>query len=78
MSLVKNYPDITAQLANFLKKHKPNTWGEALGLIHQWESEGKFDLIKSFAGDDESRSQFMTELLWYISTYGPTVDIEYL
>lgn len=69
------YQDMTSlDLQKFLTQQKPATWGDALSIIHDWRNNEEFDkLEKAGVGN----SNFMTNLLWHISTYGPTESITY-
>jgi len=61
------------ELCNFLKKHNPVTWGDALNLIRTMQEEQ----LEKFVGE-LGYSRFMTDLLWHISTIdGPLGKIEY-
>ncbi len=71
------YREMTRELCDFLKKHKPKTWGEALGLIHTMQSEERFEEVEK-AGGKLGYSGFMTDLLWHISSMdGPLGKINY-
>lgn len=71
------YPEMTKGLYNFLKKHRPATFGDALSMIHDWRANEEDELLEQTFGD-QGDSEFMTDLLWHISYYdGPKAPIKY-
>jgi hypothetical protein len=64
------------ELYQFLKKNKPSTWGEALGLIQEMQQADQHDRVLEIAGS-AGLSVFMTDLLWHITMYGPNDSIQY-
>lgn len=71
------YQEMTKELYDFLHAERPVTWGDALRIIHDWESKDRHDLVELATGAI-SRSEFMTDLLWHISFYdGPKGEIPY-